>query len=158
MFESVSKGETKQILEVDGRREFVEEGMERGAGHGGEDHMQGEQRRKKGNVLVRTSLGHDRMGRGPRGPKGVTLAEIPNSCGIWLLKWPLPVARQDSQEGCGQQPTQKAFDQKCVLPIRCAGTKIEQRVWERPTTPNKSLTLLKILCCVCRQELSISVL
>ena len=65
-----------------------------------------------------------------QGAYGVTLAEIPNSCGIWLLKWPLPVARQDSQEGCGQQPTQKAFDQKCVLPIRCAGTKMEQRLWK----------------------------
>jgi hypothetical protein len=37
------------------------------------------------------------LGTGPREYKWVTLAEILNTLGIWVLKWPLPVARQNSQ-------------------------------------------------------------
>lgn len=64
---------------------------------------------------------------GSRGTLGATLAETPNnegynpevdtSCsqaGLW-------------EEGQGQQPTSKTFKPKCVLPMRCAGTKTEKR-------------------------------
>lgn len=66
-------------------------------------------------------------------------------------------------EGLGQQPTHKTFDPNCVLPARCAGTTIHQRLreWPNRTIPQartKSLTLLMILCYACLQELSVPVL
>ena len=49
-------------------------------------------------------------------------------------KWPSPVARQDScLEGKGHQSTHKAYNPKLVLLVRSTGTKIEQRLRERPT-------------------------
>ena len=37
------------------------------------------------------------------------------------------------EEGEGHQPTHKTLDLKFVLPTRCAGIKIEQRLREWPT-------------------------
>ena len=46
--------------------------------------------------------------------------------GKLVLKWPLLVARQDSKWRIITATYPKTFHPKCVLPIRCAGTKIEE--------------------------------
>ena len=64
---------------------------------------------------------------------GATLTETPSSGGIdhdgatFGSQTRLPVG------GYGQQSTHKTFNSKCVLPTRCAGTKLEQRRREWPT-------------------------
>jgi hypothetical protein len=50
---------------------------------------------------------------------------------IQRLKWPPLVARQDlPTEGGGHQYTHKTFNPIFVLPTRCAGKKMEQRLRE----------------------------
>ena len=96
MVESFSEGETKQILDINGRRELVGKGhgpVERGVGEGdgkgrglvGGDHTCGEQGREK---EIRNgsgqSLEHARdlgQGAAPEGLMGATLAEISSSEG-----------------------------------------------------------------------------
>jgi hypothetical protein len=43
--------------------------------------------------------------------------------GKLVLKWPLLVARQDSKWRIITATYPKTFHPKCVLPIRCEGTK-----------------------------------
>jgi hypothetical protein len=75
------------------------------------------------------------MGRDTRESMGPTLAETPSSRGIWILKWPLPVARQDSQR---MDKDRKPCTKPSTLPTRCAVTKIE---------PNLSEWLTKLRDC-----------
>jgi hypothetical protein len=68
-------------------------------------------------------------------------------------------------EGWGQQHTHKTFNPKFVLPTRCTGIKMEQRLKNsqpmtaqletHPKGENQPLTL--ILCYACREEPSITV-
>jgi hypothetical protein len=61
----------------------------------------------------------------------VTLA-VTHSSGIWNLKRPSPVARQECQYSVRDtiQPTHKTFNPKCILSTRNAGRGEEQRVKE----------------------------
>jgi len=46
---------------------------------------------------------------------------------MWLLKWPLPVPRQDNQLRVEDSKPSTNIDPKCDLLTRCAGTTVEQR-------------------------------
>jgi hypothetical protein len=76
--------------------------------------------------------------------------------GIWNL--PPPVVRLGPPvERWGHQPTHKIFNPKLFLCKRNAGTKMEQSLKEWLTSDpwtgkHQSLTLLLLLCCICRQE------
>ena len=85
MVESFSEGETKQILDINGRRELVGKGDGKGRGLVGGDHTCGEQgREKETRNGSGQSLEHARdlgQGAAPEGLMGATLAEISSSEG-----------------------------------------------------------------------------
>ena len=97
------------------------------------------------------------------------LAEMSNSWTIELEDTTSRIQAGPPVEGWGQQPIYKTFDPKLVLSKTNTGKSMEQRLKEclasdwlilRPipwvgTTP---LMILMMLCCACRQELSMAAL
>lgn len=84
MVESFSEGETKQILDINGRRELVGKGDGKGRGLVGGDHTCGEQGREEIRNGSGQSLEHARdlgQGTAQEGLMGATLAEISSSEG-----------------------------------------------------------------------------
>ena len=57
-------------------------------------------------------------------PEGYIETEVATSCSQAELP----------EEGGGHQSTHKSFNSKSVLPTRCAGLKIKQRLREEPTS------------------------
>ena len=114
MVESFSEGETKQILDINGRRELVGKGDGKGRGLVGGDHTCGEQGREK---EIRNgsgqSLEHARdlgQGAAPEGLMGATLAEISSSGGTDPEVAIFYNQASLIEVGLGNQPTNKAFN------------------------------------------------
>jgi len=50
--------------------------------------------------------------------------------GIWNLKWPPPITKQDFQWRNRTPTSHKTFDSQFVLPTRYAGIKMKQKLRE----------------------------
>lgn len=106
MVRSFSESKTKYVPDVDRRKDLVERG----------DRDRRPEREGQMAWGVAISRMRQRPGMGEaQGIYGVTLAEIPSSGGMWIWKWSLPLARQDSQWK-DRTVTYKTFDPKFVLP------------------------------------------
>ena len=106
-------------MEVDGRRELCGRGDGETGGVGATircRESRGKRREREWGAISRIFQRPGMVG----GPREVTLTETPSSGGIWILKWPLYLARQDSQwRHKDRNPPTKPLTQMCPAYKKC---------------------------------------